>query len=1495
MLLIFFVSAPSILSAKLDSTAASTQTIDLTPGLGTIQVSQSLMSGVGAPVSDLRSAVWALRGDPTGVANGYLSGRSWSYLESGAPENNPINAVQFDGGTGMREVGGRVGDSVQLVIGVNGTGQQNYLELVDRLNKDGGRFVDAVSIGNRSQAIVADLPFSILGSFESQTEKDGLASYVEPDLTYKIDVVPNDPDWSKQWGMQKIRADWAWNTTVGEHSVLVAVVDTGIDFYHPDLTANYVALGYDWVDNDPTPMDDNGHGTHCAGVIAAALNNNLGIAGLAQVRIMAEKAIDSSGRGTSSDLAHAIVHAVQQGAKIISCSWGSYSESTIVHEAIKYAFDNGVLVVAAAGNDATSAEHYPAAFDEVVSVAATDELDNPASFSNFGDRVKVAAPGVNVYSTHLGGIYEYLSGTSMATPHVSGVAALIWSRFPNMTRDQVCAQLQGSSDDLGAPGFDIHYGFGRVNARNAVEQAPSVHDVLVLSLKAPLYLKPWGSTVLNATVLNMGESNESGISVQWLVNGSAIDSKSIDFLITGASAALNCSWTPVDSGTYNITCYVLPLIGENIVRNNSLSATVSVRNPQVIRVPQDYTKIQQAVRAAFEGDTISVAPGSYYENVRIDKEGLKLVGQDQKYTVIDGGKNADVILVIANNVEISGFTLRNGLPSLEYAGIFAASSGVTITNTTEVGNYHGIFLCDAVNAKLRNNNMTNNVYNFAVEGDTVTDFILDVDASNTLDGLPVCYLVNQHDYSVPSGSGFVAVVNCSGITVRDLRLFGNYEGLLLAGTSNSLVENVSTYQDYFGMRLTLSSNNTYQDNNASASSIGMYVDQSQNNSISYNLLQSNSEGLHLYLSTGNAIDSNELRINSRNIYLEKSDCNTIESNEVSHGNYGIYLEKSTSNTLKNNNMTGASYNFGVVGTFLSHFIQDVDVSNTVDGRPVYYWRNQKNTEVPADAGYVGIVNSTNVLVSSLNLTNNVQGVLLAYSFDCTAENVSALSNAYGIYLYCSGHNNVILNTVASAGKRGIVLIDSTDNTVRSNDITKSEIGVGSWQSSENNSIIGNIVSNGTTGPGLYLDSSNNNSLSDNIVTNNRDGIYLYNSGDNTLRNNNATACMYSFGVYGAILPHYINYVDASNVIDGKPVCYLINQHNTLVPSNVGYLAIVNSTGINVQDLSVSKSEQGVLLAYATDCLIRNVNASDNYNGIYFWYSDANVITVCNAENNGWDDIGLYYSERNTIVGCTVKTASFGIDLIASNNNTIDINKALENNVGIIVAYSSGNAIVNNNVNGGDRSLAGIALSRGARNIIRRNTVSNNPFFIGAGMYLEYSSNENSIFQNTFSDNVYGVSMGWWNRYGFKDQSSNNTIFHNNIINNVKQGLSLDSINTWDNGYPSGGNHWSDYVGTDHFHGAYQNETGSDGLGDTGYVVNENNTDRYPFLQSYVPVHGDMNHDGTVNLFDAIKEASVFGAYPGHPLWNSDADFNQDGVIDIFDLIILAGNFGKTIE
>jgi thermitase len=482
------------------------------------------------------------------------------------------------------------GNKTRLIVGLSNNTFASLPDVAQIAARHQGKIVDTVSFKGVVRAAVVELPLTSVTSFVGEVDDAKLASYVEPNMKMQTQLVPNDPSWNLQWGPQKVQADWAWNTTTGNSSVLVAVVDTGIDYSHPELTANFVPLGFDWANNDTDPSDDCGHGTHCAGIIAAAINNGIGIAGLAQVRIMAEKVLDYSGWGYDDWVANGIIHAVDQGAKVISMSLGGSGDSELIHDAVRYAYSAGVLVIAAAGNDNTNMKMYPAAYDEVIAVAATDQNDFKAYFSNWGDWIELAAPGVEIYSTmptyHVtmndegyASNYDYMSGTSMACPHVAGVAALLWSHYPTKSRDWIRQWLRYTADDLGDSGFDVYYGYGRINARNAVEQSLPTHELIMSSWVTPPYVEPGTTGLVNASVLNFGESDETNVTVELLANDSVVNYAMIDFITSGGLATASLAWNPTAEGSYNITAYVVPVAGETSTENNALSKNIFVGTP----------------------------------------------------------------------------------------------------------------------------------------------------------------------------------------------------------------------------------------------------------------------------------------------------------------------------------------------------------------------------------------------------------------------------------------------------------------------------------------------------------------------------------------------------------------------------------------------------------------------------------------------------------------------------------------------------------------------------------------------------------------------------------------------------------------------------------------------------------------------------------------------------------------------------------------------------
>jgi thermitase len=321
-------------------------------------------------------------------------------------------------------------------------------------------------------------------------QRNPLVEYAEPNYIIRaIDTIPDDtyfnPPYSLQWGLTKIQAPTAWDITIGSSDIIIAIVDTGVAQGHEDLSSKIVP-GYDFYWGDSDPEDDhssNGHshGTHAAGIAAATTNNSTGVAGLSWgARIMPVKVLGPDGRGSVDSVANGIIYAADNGAQVINMSLGGtdLANNETLKGAVNYAYGQGCLLVAAAGNcDPNCYEPlYPAAYDHVVAVAATDSSDNRAWFSNYGSYVDVAAPGVSIYSTvrDIYGSYGYKDGTSMATPFVSGLAALIWSVCPDYTNDQVESQIETTAVDLGTPGWDQYYGHGRIDAHAALLCAPTL-------------------------------------------------------------------------------------------------------------------------------------------------------------------------------------------------------------------------------------------------------------------------------------------------------------------------------------------------------------------------------------------------------------------------------------------------------------------------------------------------------------------------------------------------------------------------------------------------------------------------------------------------------------------------------------------------------------------------------------------------------------------------------------------------------------------------------------------------------------------------------------------------------------------------------------------------------------------------------------------------------------------------------------------------------------
>jgi type VII secretion-associated serine protease mycosin len=310
-------------------------------------------------------------------------------------------------------------------------------------------------------------------------EADPAIGAVESNPLRRAFAAPNDPAWSTSQAsyLGPLRLERAWERAGKGAGQVVAVVDTGVDLSHPDL-AGRLLPGYDFVDDDAVPNDANGHGTHVAGIIAAAANNGQGIAGVASAaRILPVRVLDANGVGTDADIAAGIRWAADHGATIANLSLGgSGSPSTVLKSAVAYALARDVVVVAPSGNTGTDVAEYPAALAGVVSVAGTGDDGDAAFFSSRHATVAVAAPSIAITSTAKGGGYDNETGTSFAAPIVAGIAALVRSHEPKLSQSAVGQRLRTTARDRGPHGFDTVYGWGTVDALAAVGGPPAAES-----------------------------------------------------------------------------------------------------------------------------------------------------------------------------------------------------------------------------------------------------------------------------------------------------------------------------------------------------------------------------------------------------------------------------------------------------------------------------------------------------------------------------------------------------------------------------------------------------------------------------------------------------------------------------------------------------------------------------------------------------------------------------------------------------------------------------------------------------------------------------------------------------------------------------------------------------------------------------------------------------------------------------------------------------------
>ena len=687
---------------------------------------------------------------------------------------------------------------------------------------------------------------------------------------------------------------------------------------------------------------------------------------------------------------------------------------------------------------------------------------------------------------------------------------------------------------------------------------------------------------------------------------------------------------------------------------------------------------------------------------------------------------------------------------------------------------------------LRNNTIAGSQRNLDFVGLNYSDFRnFDIDDSNTIDGKHVYCLFDEQNKTIPSDAGYVLAINCTEISAHDLDLSHNSEGLFIIDSANFTITHSNMTNCSTGVRVYSSSKIVLSENNILENSVdGIDVQNSSNIIVSESYVNQNSvHGIYIYNSTSNALSNNTLAGNA---------------------NGGLWFNFSSNNQISSNNISGSKLGFGFIGNAAEDFMDDVDDSNQINGKPIYYLANISDSTVPSDAGYVALVNCSNIIVQNLNLTSNINGLATANCFNVTAQNLNLQGNLYSV-MSTSTTNSTITHISVTAADYGVLMYDSSNfNQITENNITSSVFSI-SLQDCLNNSIVRNRLAGGNPWS-VYLKNSSGNLIEANTLTDNFRGMRIENSSQNVVNGNEVTTGWADTGIE------------------------MIGGANNLFSSN-----------------NVSNYVFGIVVSLSRDLLINNNHV--HHCQYILTATDATEVTLLeNDFSNCSRAIQLGNLNESSVVGnILIGTTEYGITF--GGRNSLILGNSINGNftAGIQLGGDCINNTVSENKVYGNLFTANGIIVAGTNNTVTENLVSNTPIgvqFVSAtnitlsentiehcnreAVYL-VSSTSSYIVRNSITDNL-GYTMRFLN-------SNHNIIFGNNFINNWNNSQILfesPSTQDWNASYPIGGNYWDSYSGTDAFQGIYQNQTGSDGMVDSPFMLDLNNTDQYPLTKPYSP-------------------------------------------------------------
>jgi len=762
------------------------------------------------------------------------------------------------------------------------------------------------------------------------------------------------------------------------------------------------------------------------------------------------------------------------------------------------------------------------------------------------------------------------------------------------------------------------------------------------------------------------------------------------------------------------------------------------------------------------------------------------------------------------NLDVSGFSQGISLPTegLPYwmpstvIGCNISNNGIGLVlgpfNNTVIGNnitadvgsgiklvrpswYNPLFY--NLTFYLRNNTISGNQHNLDFVGLNYDDFRnFDIDNSNTIDGKHVYCLFDEQNKTIPSDAGYVLAFNCTEISGHDMDLSHNSEGLFIVDSANFTITHSNMTNCGTGVRVYSSSRIVLSENNILKNSVdGIDVQNSSNIIVSESYVNQNSvHGIYIYNSTSNTLSNNTLAANA---------------------NGGLWFDFSSNNQIFSNNISGSKLGFGFIGNAAEDFMNEVDNANLVNGKPIYYLANISDSTVPSDAGYVALVNCSNIIVQNLNLTNNVNGLVTANCFNVTVQNLNLQGNLYSV-MSTSTTNSTITHISVTAADYGVLMYDSSSlNQITENNITSSVFSIslqdsmnitvarntviGSWNVHLKNSSGNAIESNAlVSGNGMLLEDSNHNMITDNEVTTSwsSEGILVYGGVGNLFARNNIS-----------------NYVEGIAMVSSRDSLAMNNRVH-----NCQYcVTVIDGTNVTLLENDLSNCSRGIQLG--------NVNASS-------------VIGNNVSDTTGY---GITFGGQGSVILGNIINGNFAGGIVMSGdciNDTVSGNRVYGSAFTLngIIVVGVNNVITENLVS---TTLIGVQFASTTNNTLSKNTIEH---CNREAVYL-VGSTSTYIIRNSITDNL-GYTLRFLN-------SDHNIIFGNNFINNWNNSQILfesSSTQDWNASYPIGGNYWDSYSGTDIFQSTYQNQTGSDGMIDMPFVLDSNNTDQYPLTKPYSP-------------------------------------------------------------